>query len=156
LSISQPLAFDALDRFCSAHSVIHAKRDAVRIAEIELGEIAVTVLLFAMLIDALHAALEDRVVALDGVGRNDVVALAADVFVLLVVHGVMASEHGPDLAIPSALLTRTKKEHTMYACPTQEGCMARHMVSALRDLWELASLGAFVAMIALAARAFGA
>jgi hypothetical protein len=30
------------------------------------------------------------------------------------------------------------------------------MVSALRDLWELASLGAFVAMIALAARAFGA
>jgi hypothetical protein len=34
--------------------------------------------------------------------------------------------------------------------------MARHMVSALRDLWELASLGAFVTMIALAARAFGA
>jgi hypothetical protein len=30
------------------------------------------------------------------------------------------------------------------------------MVSALRDLWELASLGAFIAMIALAARAFGA
>jgi hypothetical protein len=34
--------------------------------------------------------------------------------------------------------------------------MTRHMVSALRDLWELASLGAFLAMIALAARAFGA
>ena len=34
--------------------------------------------------------------------------------------------------------------------------MARHMVCALRDLWELASLGAFLAMIAMAARAFGA
>jgi hypothetical protein len=30
------------------------------------------------------------------------------------------------------------------------------MVSALREIWELASLGAFVAMIAMAARAFGA
>lgn len=34
--------------------------------------------------------------------------------------------------------------------------MARHMVSALREIWELASIGAFVAMIALAAHAFGA
>jgi len=34
--------------------------------------------------------------------------------------------------------------------------MTRHMVSALRDVWELASLAAFVAMIALAARALGA
>jgi len=34
--------------------------------------------------------------------------------------------------------------------------MARHMVFALRELWELASLGAFLMMIALAARAFGA
>jgi len=39
---------------------------------------------------------------------------------------------------------------------TREGCMARVMVSALRDLWELASLAAFLAMIAMAARALGA
>jgi hypothetical protein len=39
---------------------------------------------------------------------------------------------------------------------TQEGGMARVMVSALRDLWELASLGAFLLMIAMVARAFGA
>jgi hypothetical protein len=30
------------------------------------------------------------------------------------------------------------------------------MIDALRDIWELASLGAFVAMIGLAARALGA
>ncbi len=34
--------------------------------------------------------------------------------------------------------------------------MTRHMVGAFRDLWELASLAAFVTMIAMAARAFGA
>jgi hypothetical protein len=34
--------------------------------------------------------------------------------------------------------------------------MTRHVVAALGDVWELASLAAFVTMIALAARAFGA
>ncbi len=34
--------------------------------------------------------------------------------------------------------------------------MAGHLLRALRDLWELASLAMFVAMIGLAARAFGA
>jgi hypothetical protein len=34
--------------------------------------------------------------------------------------------------------------------------MTRHVVAALGDVWELASLAAFVAMIAMAARAFGA
>jgi hypothetical protein len=34
--------------------------------------------------------------------------------------------------------------------------MTRRMVTALRDLWELASLAAFVTMIAFAAHALGA
>ena len=34
--------------------------------------------------------------------------------------------------------------------------MTRHMVAALSDIWELASFAAFVTMIAMAARAFGA
>ena len=37
-----------------------------------------------------------------------------------------------------------------------EDRMTRHMVAALCDLWELASLAAFVAMIAFAARALSA
>lgn len=44
----------------------------------------------------------------------------------------------------------------MHASRTQAARMARHMVFALRELWELASLGAFLMMIALAARALGA
>jgi hypothetical protein len=54
------------------------------------------------------------------------------------------------------LLTGTHHEHIMNTFRTREGCMARVMVSALRDLWELASLGAFLLMIAMVARAFGA
>ena len=34
--------------------------------------------------------------------------------------------------------------------------MTRLMVAALSDIWELATLAAFVTMIAMAARAFGA
>ncbi len=34
--------------------------------------------------------------------------------------------------------------------------MTERLIHGLREIWELASLGAFVAMIGLAARAFGA
>ncbi len=68
LSISQTLARDALQCLLSAFRVVNAKRDAVRIAEIELGQIAVQVLFGTVLLDARHAALEDRVVAFHRVG----------------------------------------------------------------------------------------
>jgi hypothetical protein len=41
----------------------------------------VKVLLAAMLIDALHAALEDRIVAFDSVGVDRTLAFVANVFV---------------------------------------------------------------------------
>ena len=66
--ISQPLADDAFERAISALSVVDAEFDTVRISEIELREIAVKMLFAAVLIDALHAALEDRIVAFDRVG----------------------------------------------------------------------------------------
>ena len=55
---------------------LHRRRQAhaVAIAEIEFAKIAVQMLLAAMLIDALHAALEDRKVAFDGVGVDGRVA----------------------------------------------------------------------------------
>ena len=48
------------------------------IPEIELGQVAVQVLLRAMLIDALHAALEDAEVALDRIGMNGTINVLAD------------------------------------------------------------------------------
>jgi hypothetical protein len=67
-SVSKPLSDDALYRAGSALNVIYAKPNAIGIAEIELREIAVQMLFIAMLVDTLHAALENRIEALDGVG----------------------------------------------------------------------------------------
>ena len=64
-SIHQALALRALNDLGNALRILDAKRGTIRVAKIELSQIAVQVLLAAMLINALHAALEDRVVALD-------------------------------------------------------------------------------------------
>ena len=63
LPVHQPLAFNATDRGEGAVDVTVAERHAVIVAVVELGEIAVKVFLFAMLINAAHAALEDREIA---------------------------------------------------------------------------------------------
>jgi hypothetical protein len=60
--------------------------------------------LFAVLIDALHPALEHGIEALDGIGGDELVAFASHVFVLGVVDGVVAGELGADLWIPSGLI----------------------------------------------------
>ena len=67
-SIGQALANDTLERLYGAGFIVHAQRDAVVIAEIIFAQIAVKVLFIAMLIDALHAALEDREIAFNGIG----------------------------------------------------------------------------------------
>src|SRR6202051_995213 len=98
-SIGQPLADSALNRAGGALNVIYAEPNAVAISEIELRQIAVQMLLLAMLVDAFHAALEDRIVALNGVGRN----IVADVFLGLVVHGVVAEKLAAQPAIQRGL-----------------------------------------------------
>src|ERR1700737_4762201 len=71
-SIGQTLADDAFQRASGTLHIIYAKSDALAIPEMEFRKVAVQMLLAAMLINALHAALEDRIVALDGVGGDDV------------------------------------------------------------------------------------
>ena len=56
------------------------------------------VLFLAALIDALHSALENRVIALDGVGVN----IPTDPFFLAVVHGFMAGELATEKLVPTA------------------------------------------------------
>ena len=85
-SISQPLANDAFQSDIGACRIINAKLDPVRIAEIELRNIAVQVAFAAMLINALHATLEDAIEALDGV----CVDVAAPVFASAVIDEFMA------------------------------------------------------------------
>lgn len=66
--IREALAGDASQRVLVALAVFDPKRRAVVLAKIELGKVAMQMLLTAVLIDALHAALEDAEVALDRVG----------------------------------------------------------------------------------------
>src|SRR5579872_3903845 len=68
--ISETLAGRALDRQRSALRVLNSKSRAVGIAEIKFVQIALQMLLPAMLVDALHAALEDREITLNGVRRH--------------------------------------------------------------------------------------
>lgn len=72
LPICEALAFHAPDRGEGAVNITIAKPDAVIVAEIKFGQITMQVLFFTVLIDAFHAALEDRERALNRVGMNDV------------------------------------------------------------------------------------
>src|SRR5262245_37877210 len=81
--VSEQLADNAFQ--CSVIIAI-AKRDTMVVAKIILCQVAVQMLFAAVLVDAFHAALEDRVVALDRV-RVDV---AANIFLFFVMHPAIA------------------------------------------------------------------
>jgi hypothetical protein len=86
--IGQALAVRAFDRRQRPVNVAAPPRDPVIVSEIKFREIAVQMLLGAVLIDAFHAALEDGIVAFDGVGGD----LAAYIFLFAVVHRAMVFE----------------------------------------------------------------
>jgi len=98
--IREAFAFDALEGDHGTHVVIDAEADAVVVAEIELREITVQMVLAAMLIDALHAALEDGEVAFDGVG----VDIATDILISAVVDALMVCKLAAKLCLDTALI----------------------------------------------------
>ena len=75
--VGEPLTYHTLQRFVGALGIFNSERRAVAVTEIELGEIAVQVLLAAPLIDALHPALEDAEIAFDGVGVDPAAPILA-------------------------------------------------------------------------------
>src|SRR5258708_678475 len=68
--IGEPLALHSLEQNVRAVGIFNPKSNAIAIAEIEFGKIAVQVVVAAMLIDTFHTAFEDREEALDGVGMH--------------------------------------------------------------------------------------
>ena len=94
-SIGQPLPDDAAKGFVGPLRVVDAIGDALVVPEVELGKVAVQMLFAAMLIDALHPALEDAEKAFDGVG----VERPAPVFAGLMLHHLMIRELAPDLGV---------------------------------------------------------
>jgi hypothetical protein len=91
----------ALNRADGALCVVNAELSAVRVAEIELGEVAVKVTLAAVLINAFHATLENRVIALNRV-RVDLrtrLAVCVAIFAARVIDNVVLCELIPDFGI---------------------------------------------------------
>src|SRR5579884_2239950 len=84
--IGEATSYDTREKAVCAILVIATQCDPVAVSELELRQIAVKVLLGAMLINALHAALEDAEIAFNGVG----VDASTDVLASLVVHAAMA------------------------------------------------------------------
>src|ERR1700685_519533 len=84
-AICQALSDDALERVRGTLRIFDAKPRTIVVAEIKLRDVAMQVLFAAMLVDALHAALEDAVVAFERVH----VHIAVDVFALVVVDLLM-------------------------------------------------------------------
>ncbi len=89
--VSQPLADDTLKQLVGTLVIFHAERNAIVVAEVELRKVAVQVVMGAVLIDALHAALEHGEKALHGVGV-ELRILRADVFLPAVVYNVVPGE----------------------------------------------------------------
>jgi hypothetical protein len=69
LFIGEPLALGALHSNGGSLRIVDAEPKAVGIPKVELGQVAVQVLLAAVLVHAFHAALEDREVYPSGQGR---------------------------------------------------------------------------------------
>src|SRR4051812_48532601 len=99
-AIVKPLPNDAGERMFRPLAIVHPQSDAVIIAEIELRKIAVKMPFAAMLVNALHPALEDRKEPFCSVH----VGKAANVFVLAMVDGVMAREGIVEAAIDRSLV----------------------------------------------------
>src|SRR5580704_16187737 len=91
-SIGEPLALGALDRIDGALHVVDSEADAIGIAEVEFGEVAMQMTAGAMLVNAGHAALEDAEIAFDSVGSDHLTSFVASVFLGIVVDGVMGRE----------------------------------------------------------------
>lgn len=87
-AISQALPDNAFQSQLGTLYVIYADTDTIVITEIKLRDIAVKMPLFAMLIDAFHAALKNRKIALNGIGMH----VVADPFIGLVADTLMARE----------------------------------------------------------------
>lgn len=68
--IGQPLPDHARQQHIRARYVVDAISDPVAIAEIELGQIAIQMIMTAVLVNTLHPALEDTEESFDGIGVN--------------------------------------------------------------------------------------
>lgn len=109
--IGQPLALDALKRGNRPRCIAVAIRHAVVIPELKFGQIAMQVRLATVLIDALHAALEDAERALNRVRVDDRV-FPADIVALGMCRGAMAGK----VQVHVAIVARIVGQQVCFRC----------------------------------------
>ena len=102
--IGEALAFDATGDVGDTFGVVPAECRAAIIAEVKLGNVAVQMGLTAMLIDTLHAALEDREHVLDGVGMDREAVLVADILASGMLDGAMRGKLLACLGVEAAFV----------------------------------------------------
>lgn len=101
--VGETLADDALERFGGAGAIIKAVSGAGVIAELEFRQIAMKVLLPAVLIDALHPVLKNRERAFHGVGADG--GIIADIAAEAVEGGAVSGELAADFLIHLGLVS---------------------------------------------------
>jgi hypothetical protein len=92
ISIRQPLADHATDRFGSTLCIRHVKRSALVLAKIELGQVPLQMLWADMVIHAGDPALHDREISLNRIGMG----VAANVLANAVVDRLVVRPVVPD------------------------------------------------------------
>src|SRR5205823_6537105 len=95
------LANDTTKQAACPLLIVAAERGTVAVAEIELRQIPVKMLLAAELINAAHPAFEDRKEAFDGVG----IGVAAHILANPVLHRTMLGEVVSKVAIGGRLIS---------------------------------------------------
>jgi len=99
-SIGQALPYDAPNDAIGALDIINAECDPLVVAEIELGEIPLQVLLADVMIDSVDTALQDREIPFNGIG----VRIAANIFFGGMVDGLVTGEALVGFQVDSALI----------------------------------------------------
>src|SRR3954451_13415141 len=79
--VGQSLSDDALHGAGCALRIVYAQPDPIGIAEIKFGQVAVKMLLAAMLVSAGHATFENREITFDGIGMDQALAVMANVLI---------------------------------------------------------------------------
>ena len=100
-SIGEALAHDAFQSSISARAVINAEAQAVVVPKVKFSQVAVQMLLCAVLVNSVHAALKHAKVTLDGVG----VDFAPHVFLDAVVDGFVLGQGGAGPVIDAGFVS---------------------------------------------------
>src|SRR4051794_7135572 len=99
--IHEPLAEAASDDHRRTLHILDAETHARVVSELELGKVAVQMHLAAMLVNALHATLEDAEIAFDRVGMHGVVR-KADILAAAVSDRAVAGVFGANVRVEAA------------------------------------------------------